>query len=243
MINYKLKLEIFEGPLDLLLYLIRKNELNICDIPIAQVTEQYMEYLDMMEMLDLEVAGEFLVMAATLMQIKSKMLLPSNVAVEEEEIDPRDELVQRLLEYKKFKEVSEFLKDQEIERQKLFTRKDIERVEEFKRDSTETFFDATLFDLINAFQKVLKRKAENPIYAIEKVKFTVEEKIVDINHILSKRKKIKFVELFSDSVTKIEVVTVFLAILELIKQKQALAKQNGMFGDIEILHSEMITTD
>ena len=120
--NYKLKLDVFEGPLDLLLYLIKKNDIDICDIPIADITEQYMEYIEMMKLLDLELVGEFLVMAATLMQIKSRMLLPPDPVEEQEEEDPRDELVKRLQEYKIFKEIAEDLKEKEFERQKLYPR-------------------------------------------------------------------------------------------------------------------------
>ena len=151
--SYKVKLDVFEGPLDLLLYLIKKNEIDIYDIPIASITEQYLEYIDLMRMLDLNIAGEFLVMAATLIHIKSKMLLPPDEKelLPEEEEDPREELVRRLVEYKKFKEVAGILQDLEGQRKKMFTR-DIP----FEVEPGEVFFEASLFDLITAFTRVLK---------------------------------------------------------------------------------------
>ena len=160
--NYKLKLDLFEGPLDLLLYLVKKNDIDITNIPIASVTEQYMEYIEMMQMLDLDHVGDFLVMAATLMQIKSKMLLPPDPLAEKaEEEDPRSELARRLLEYQQFKEVAEALKLKESQRQDLFERKiDEEKIGEIKEESKEVFFEASLFDLINALSHALKSKPE-----------------------------------------------------------------------------------
>ena len=150
--TYKVKLEIFEGPLDLLLYLIKKEELDIYNIPIARLTEQYLETLNLMELLDLEVAGEFLVMAATLMQIKSKTLLPPDPAETAEEADPRAELVRRLLEYKAFKEAAEELRGFEGKRSGIFTRFGVEP----EIDGGDSpFLEGSLFDLITAFSRIL----------------------------------------------------------------------------------------
>ena len=155
--TYKVQLEIFEGPLDLLLYLIKKEEVNIYDIPIARVTEQYLDYLNLMQLLDLKLAGEFLVMASTLMQIKSKLLLPvEERKQEEEEEDPREELVRRLLEYKKFKEVAERLERLEQAQSQVFRRRASGQIEDQAGADGEEYFEASLFDLISAFSKILK---------------------------------------------------------------------------------------
>jgi len=152
--TYKVKLEIFEGPLDLLFYLIKKDELNIHDIPISTITEQYLQYLEMMRMLDLDIAGEFLVMAATLMHIKSKMLLPQDEKQsEQEEEDPRAELVKKLLEYRKFKEAAEELKNRESRQKEVFPSPG---TKECASDDSELYFEANIFDLLSAFSKVLK---------------------------------------------------------------------------------------
>ena len=146
--SYKIKLEIFEGPLDLLLYLVKRDHLNIYDIPIASITEQYLKYIELMQLLDLNIAGEFLVMAATLLQIKSKMLLPAEEKPQEDSIDPREELVQHLLEYQRFKEVAETLRQMEQKRQDVFKRP---KVDSGITPEKEVYFEASIFDLISAF--------------------------------------------------------------------------------------------
>ncbi len=154
--SYKIKLELFEGPLDLLLYLVKKDHLNIYDIPIATVTEQYLQYLNLMQLLDLNIAGEFLVMAATLMQIKSKMLLPAEeqTGAEEEQEDPRQELVKRLLEYEKFKEIAESLRKRETDQREVFKRpKTGIDIDKEALGEKEVYFEASIFDLINAFYR------------------------------------------------------------------------------------------
>jgi segregation and condensation protein A len=230
--SYKIRLDIFEGPLDLLLYLIKEEELNIYDIPITRITEQYLEYLSMMELLDLEIAGEFLVMAATLMQIKSKMLLPPDPeTVETEEADPRAELVRRLLEYKAYKEAAEKLRDFETNRSGIFTRFNVEP--ELDGDDSP-FCDASLFDLISAFSKVLKGLPNESFHQVMKDEYTVAEKVHEIFHRLAKEPKIYFSALFKGAKNKFEVITTFLAILELIRLKEILAHQGDHFGEIEI---------
>ena len=212
--SYKLKLDIFEGPLDLLLYLIKKNDIDICDIPIANITDQYVAYIEMMKMLDLDVVGEFLVMAATLIQIKSRMLLPVEVEEEQEEEDPRDELVRRLQEYKVFKEIAEQLKDKEGDRQKLYARQvDEEARKEMQDDAKEVYFEANLFDLINAFTSALKKFKKETVYEVVREEFTVEQKIHDILHMLLRESPLLLTSFFSDAKSKMEIVVTFMALL------------------------------
>src|SRR3989338_3114535 len=230
--SYRVKLEIFEGPLDLLLYLIKKEELNIHDIPITKITEQYLEYLNLMELLDLEVAGEFLVMAATLMQIKSKMLLPPDPESQEaEEQDPRAELVRRLLEYKSFKEAADRLRGFEAKRSNIFTR--FGAVPELDGGDSP-FVEVSLFDLISAFSKILKDLPKDAFHEIIKDEFTVAEKVHEIFHRLLKEPVVKFSALFKAAKNKFEVISIFLAILELIRLKEVAISQPGHFGEIEI---------
>jgi len=238
--TYKLKLEIFEGPLDLLLYLIKKNDIDITNIPIAEVTEQYMEYIEMLKILDLDLVGDFLVMAATLMHIKSKMLLPPDPAeVETEEEDPRDELVRRLLEYKKFKEVATILHDKEVQHRDYFTRLTDElAAQQLKDDAREILFEATLFDLINAFSEALKRTPEEIIHEITREEYTVEQKVHDILHRLLNEAKILLHEIFAKAQSKVEVIVIFLAVLELIRLKEIKAVQHSAFGEIEIYRNK-----
>lgn len=238
--NYKIRLDVFEGPLDLLLYLIKKNDMDITDIPIARVTEQYMQYIEMMKMLDLDVVGDFLVMAATLMQIKSRMLLPPDPSeVVEEELDPRDELVRRLMEYKKFKEIAEELKSKEILRGNFFSRMlDEQAMDQLKEDSKEVFFEANLFDLINALTDALKKVPEEVLHEIIKEEFTVEQKIHDVLHLLLERSSVMLHELFAKAKSKSEIIVTFLAILELIRLKEIKVIQRRIFDDIEVLRNK-----
>lgn len=233
--SYKVKLEVFEGPLDLLLYLIKKNEIDIYDIPIAAITEQYLEYIELMRMLDLNIAGEFLVIAATLIHIKSKMLLPPDEKdlLPEEEEDPREELVRRLVEYKKFKEVAGILQDMEGQRKKMFTR-DIP----FEVEPGEVFFEASLFDLITAFTRVLKDVPKEIFQEIIKDEFTVEQKVHDLLHMFVKTPVMSLFDLFKNSKNKPEIIATFLAVLELIRLKEILVVQKQNFSDIEIIRNE-----
>jgi len=233
--SYKVKLEVFEGPLDLLLYLIKKNEIDIYDIPISSITEQYLEYMDLMRMLDLNIAGEFLVMAATLIHIKSKMLLPPDEKelLPEDEEDPREELVRRLLEYKKFKEVAGILQDLEGQRKKMFTR-DIP----FEAGPGEVFFEASLFDLITALTRALKDVPKDIFQEIVKDEFTVEQKVHDLLHMLVKNPVLNLLELFKNSKNKQEIISTFLAVLELIRLKEVIVVQKHNFSDIEIVRNE-----
>jgi segregation and condensation protein A len=235
--SYKVKLEVFEGPLDLLLYLIKKDEIDIKDIPIAKITDQYLQYLELMKMLDLNIAGEFILMAATLMHIKSKMLLPPDDSDEEaEEVDPRAELVQRLLEYKKFKEAAGELFQRERKQEDFFSPG---VPDEAKESGEETvYFEASLFDLISAFNKIMKDIPKQAFHELVKDEFTVEEKMHDIFHLLVKRPVVLFTEFFKKAKNKREIITTFLAILELIRLKEILVIQRSVFGEIEIMQNK-----
>ena len=236
--TYKVKLEIFEGPLDLLLYFIKKDEINIHDIPIAKITDQYLQYLDFMKMLDLNIAGEFLVMAATLMHIKSRMLLPQEELEQmEEEVDPREELVRKLLEYKRFKEAASKLQDAEKRSKETFTRTVPEDIPE-GADIGEKHFEASIFDLISAFTKVLKEIPKETFYEVIKDEVTVSEKIHEIFHLLVKYPALSFFNLFKDAKSKMEIIATFLALLELMRMKEVFVRQEKQFGDIMIIRNE-----
>lgn len=234
--SYKVKLEIFEGPLDLLLYLIKKEEIDICDIPISNITEQYLQYLDFMQLLDLKLAGEFLVMASTLMQIKSRMLLPVEEQEPQDELDedPRAELVRRLMEYKKFKEAAGRLEDLERQQAQSFRRRLSISTLSGKEEQEQEYFEASLFDLISAFSKVLKTIPKQEFLALTKDEFTVEKKIHDLLHLLVAKPVLYFSKLFEQARTKTEIIATFLAILELIRLKEIMVKQIGPFGEIEM---------
>lgn len=232
--SYNIKLDIFEGPLDLLLYLVKKDHLNICDIPIARVTEQYLQYLELMRLLDLHIAGEFLVMASTLVHIKSKMLLPPEAAPEElrEEEDPRQELIRKLLEYQKYKEAANVLRQKELTRQNVFT-----RLPQAAREGQEAYFEASLFDLISAFSKALKEIPKELFYEVIKDEFTVEGKIHDLLHTLLESTALSLSSLFEEAKNKLEIVVTFLAILELIRLKEIVIAQKEVFGEIQVMRN------
>jgi len=232
--TYKVQLPVFEGPLDLLLYLIKKDEINIYDIPVAKITDQYLEYMEVMKLLDLEIAGEFILMAATLMHIKSKMLLRAEPKEEEASIeeDPREELVKKLIEYKKFKEAAFSLKEMQLKQKDSFTR--MPGIEKPKPDAEENYFEASLFDLITAFSKVLKEIPKTVFHEVIEDEFTVSDKIHDIFHMLVDRPTVSFSELFKNAKNRGEVVAIFLALLELVKLKEVVVKQDTPFTEIKI---------
>lgn len=233
--SYKIRLGIFEGPLDLLLYLVKKDHLNIYDIPIAQVTKQYLQYLNLMQLLDLNIAGEFLVMAATLMQIKSKLLLPAQEGevTEQEQEDPRAELVKRLLEYEKFKEIAESLQQRESQAKEVFKRPKFERDKETASE-TQVYFEASIFDLLNAFSKALEDIPKELFYEVIKDEFTIEEKVHQILHLLLIEQSVRLSDLFGQAKNKMEIIVTFLAILELIRMKEIVARQKDLFSEIEV---------
>lgn len=233
-VDYKVKLEIFEGPLDLLLHLIKKNELDIYNIPIALITEQYIEYLDLMKALNLDIAGEFLVVASTLTLIKSKMLLPSPEVEEEEEgEDPRAELVERLLEYKRFKELALELKEKELAEREIFTKGGVLDVDSARKDQ-DIWIDASIFDLLNALKGLLETLSEDETKEIFIDEITVSEKINFIMERLEGEDFLSFESLFSHFRNKIEVIVTFLALLELMKLRMVTVQQISPFGTIRI---------
>lgn len=235
---YKITLDNFEGPLDLLLFLIKKDDINICDIPIASITEQYLEYINMMKLLDLEVVGEFLVMAATLIQIKSRMLLPPDPLAQGPVEDPRSELVRRLQEYEQFKLVAERLKEQETHRSSLFSRiVDEEKLEEIKEESKEVMIEATLFDLINALSSAMRAVPEDKDYQISREEFTVDGKIHTLLHLMVEHERLSLIDIFRKCVNKNEVICTFIAVLELIRLREILAVQRRQFEDIDIMRN------
>ena len=238
--DYKVKLEVFEGPLDLLLYLIKRDEVDIYDIPIEHITRQYLEYLEAFQVLDLDIAGEFVVMAANLIYIKSRSLLPVHQQGEdegEEEADPRWELVRQLLEYKKFKEAAGVLGEREEHHSNLFRRFPEAPEVQAERPMAEV----SIFDLINAFQKVLKRINQTEEFReIFEENHTVSDKIDFVLKMTVARVVLKFSELFAGAASRTEVVVTFLALLELIRLKQLTIAQSEPFGEIEVSRREEI---
>lgn len=229
--SYCVRLERFEGPLDLLLHLIKKEEIDIYDIPIAHITLQYLSYIEMMQMLDLDVAGEFLVMAATLMRIKARMLLPAAPDEEEEEEDPREELVRRLLEYKRFKEAAETLKEREEQMRRVFERGFSEVA--FGNGEAE-LEEATLFDLLDALRAALSRAVEPPAHEVEADRLDVVRRIEEIWVVLRQRGKVRFSELLETCKTRLDVIGTFISLLELMRSGRAGAVQRAVFGEIWI---------
>lgn len=235
--EYKVQLEVFEGPLDLLLYLIKKEEIDIYNIPIEKITTQYMEYLDLMRMLDLNIAGEFLVMAATLMMIKSRMLLPveDRMEMEEEEDDPRWELVRQLIEYKKFKDIASHLQERELLQEGIFSLGGESVLPGLGPEEHGLMLeDVSLFDLITAFNSVLKKAREEEIGEIFADQFTVADKINAILLAIRERKDILFSALFGERSGRHEIVCTFLALLELIRLRQIKVSQKERFSEIVI---------
>jgi segregation and condensation protein A len=234
---YKVKLEAFEGPLDLLLHLIRKSEVNIYDIPIALITEQYLGYLELLQELNLDVAGEFLVMASTLIHIKSKLLLPRPETAQEslfEDEDPRDELVRRLLEHHKFKAAAEVLHDREVQRAAQFTRPD-SRVADAMTDEYEPELEVDLFSLLTAFKGVLERANRRPRVLLPPEQISIEDRIQQLLGRLSETEACGFEDLFSDGDgSRPFMIVTFLALLEMIRLKVIRVFQSGPFGAIRV---------
>ena len=216
--SYKIKLQQFEGPLDLLLFFIKRDELDILDIPISRITKEFLEYINYLQELDLEIAGDFIVMAAELMQIKVKMLLPREPGMEEEG-DPRAELVRRLLEYKRFKEVTEQLSNLELEQRKLFFRKtfhhDPKKI--LLEDQEEGLKDITMYKLITAFKRAISRIPKRIYHDIELLNVTIDEQISYIIDFFRVRDEGTFLELISHMTEKIRIIVTLIAMLELMK--------------------------
>ena len=214
--EYRVNLPVFDGPLDLLLHLIRKHELDIFDIPIAMITTKYLEYLNLMQVLNLDVAGEFLVMAATLAKIKSKMLLPAGESDEDEDEgedeDPRQELVRRLLEYQRYKEAAEELRERPILQRDVFARTgSVMPVAE----EDNPFIDVSVFRLIEAFDRVIRKAKKHISHEIFVDRVSVADKIQELVDLLQERKEIVFDDLFGPNPVKLDIVVTFIALLEM----------------------------
>ena len=232
--DYKVKLEVFEGPLDLLLYLIKQDEIDIYDISIERITRQYLEYLQAFKELNIEIAGEFIVMAANLIYLKSRSLLPVDQQPPEEdaqEDDPRWDLIRQLIEYKKFKEAAAELHQRALEQERIFAR---EGGPSHLQDPLR-LGEVGIFQLINAFQTVIKRvEAREDVQEIFGERFSVSEKIDAILQRVAVGAPIRFSDLFGAVVSRLEVVVTFLALLELIRLRQVRAVQKDIFAEIEI---------
>jgi len=237
---YNIKVPIFEGPFDLLLHLIKENKVDIYDIPIAVITGQYLQYIKMMKELDLDIAGDFLVMAATLIHIKSRMLLPvDEEAPQEEQEDPRLELIQRLLEYQTFKDASLGLREKEEEWMNIFHREPL-KDEEAAAESAEPelyLFDVNLFDLLGAFKKILDT-APPEVVQITREALTVKDKISHIMEMLENNDTVRFEDLFKENKTRVQLVVTFVALLELIRLGLIRAYQEKDFGNIWLINPQ-----
>ena len=233
--DYKVKLEVFEGPLDLLLYLIKQDEIDIYDISLERITSQYLEYLQAFKELNIELAGEFIVMAANLIYLKSRSLLPLDQQPPEEdagEEDPRWELIRQLIEYKKFKEAATELYFRELQQERMFAR---EGASSSALQEPLRLGEVGIFQLINAFQTVIKRiEARQELQEIFGERFSVSEKIDMILRRVGTGAPLRFSDLFGEVVSRVEVVVTFLALLELIRLRQVRAFQKSVFEEIEI---------
>ena len=224
----RLKLGEFAGPLDLLLYLIKQEKANIFDIPIARITDEYLKYIRLMESLDISVAGDFLVMAATLIEIKSKMLLPVEIKdeAEEEMEDPREALVRQLLEHQKFKNAAQMLYERTTVEQAVFPRGKIES------DDNNSETNASVFDLLNVFQKILARRVEEVQMEIEREEVSLAEMLKNLKKRVFEEKELSLLKFFEEMRTRREVVTAFFAILEIVRTENIKLTQSATFGDI-----------
>ncbi len=227
--DLKIKLGDFAGPLDLLLFLIKQEQANIFDIPIARITEKYLEYIRLMKKLDIAVAADFLVMAATLIEIKSKMLLPRDpklVGEEEEFEDPRKELVDRLLEYEKFKSAAGMLYERSTIEQAIFTRGPIES------DDNNAEIDASVFDILTVFQKIIARHKDEIKMEIEREEVSLSDMIKNLTRRLMEQKELSLLTVFEEMRSKRELVTAFIAVLEIVRTEGVKLMQRKTFGDI-----------
>jgi len=225
----------FDGPLDLLLYLIKRDKIDIHDIPIAPITRSYMEYLELMQELNLDVAGDFMVMAATLIHIKSKMLVPvdpTEAQGDEEQEDPREALVQRLLEFQRYKEAAGILHQQAQIRAATWTRPDT--VLPSFDDTGEEMLEAGLFDLISAFKELLDRRRTLLAHEVASEGKSIEQRIEELLALLREGESLDFLELFAAQETKADMIVTFLALLELIRLKRVKVYQRGIFGPIRV---------
>ncbi|HLV01537.1 MAG TPA: segregation/condensation protein A [Acidobacteriota bacterium] len=229
--DYQVELEIFEGPLDLLLHLIKEQELDIYDIPIAQITDQYLRYLQMMKDLNINIAGEFLVMAATLIFIKSRMLLPVEVVEEGEEgEDPRQDLVSQLLEHEKFKKAASLLHDRQVVALSIWPRGD----EEFEEEEKEAV-SVNVFDLIRAFHRIVERYQENIVMEVQHEEVSLEQKLTELRSLLMLQREVLFSSFLRKAVSRLHLVITFFALLEMARLGEVRLMQSMAFDDIRIV--------
>jgi segregation and condensation protein A len=239
--NYKVKLDIFEGPLDLLLYLIKKDEVDILDVNIERIAKQYIAYLDTFKMLNIDLAGEFIVMAANLMYLKSRTLIPKPVqppgVEDEDEDDPRWELIRQLIEYKKFKDAAQFLGRRQMAMEGVYPA--TPAVPDLKKVEVEAGFqELGIFDLIRAFQKVLDRFQKEDLHEIVDDRFTVADKIEFLLTRVLPGDSVPFLQLFAGATSRDEVIVTFVAMLELMKLRQFRITQDGLLGEITLFRNE-----
>lgn len=235
--DYEIQLDVFQGPLDLLLHLIEKNEIDIYNIPIALITDQYLKYIHTIQLLNLEVVGDFLVMAATLMQIKAKMLLPQISLSEEEnpeDEDPRLELAQKLIEYKKIKEASVSLQALEEQQLKIYTRTGGEFADLKVVPDGDPLKNLSIWDLMDAFKAVVDSLDIKPIAAVPKEEISIRQRMTEIFDLIALERKVLFKAVFLNLKTKIALITCFLAVLELIRLHKISACQDDVFGEITL---------
>jgi segregation and condensation protein A len=228
--SYRVKLDVFEGPLDLLLHLVKKNEVELSDIPVATITDQYLAYLDLMQQLDLDVAGEYLVMAATLLHLKSRMLLPGgDVNDEEEGEDPRAELARQLLEYQRFKEAADLLNHRDWLDRDVFARAPLQDETDTE---TEVLYDVSLGDLLDALQEILKRAAPEVVHQVILEQVSLRERLCFVLDTLREQGEVEFKDLFPIGATRLQILVTFLAILELVRMRMISLRQEELFGPI-----------
>ncbi len=241
--EYEVRLDLFEGPLDLLLFLVTKSEVEITAISVAQVTRQYLDYLDLIRELNIDVASEYLHMAATLLRLKARELLPrdthENLEDAEDDIYTREQLIEQLLEYKKYKEAAGTLKVFESQQQGTFARGIKDEMPEVEEPEDPGIGNVTIFDLLTAFKSILERAAtEEPRHVVVSDDVRIDDRLEHILGLLSEKKEIPFAELFSDDVRRIALVATFMAILELIKMQQIWFRQEEQFGSIFVSYRE-----
>ena len=238
--SYRVRLEVFEGPLDLLLHLVKKNEVDLSDLPVATITDQYIAYLDLLQQLDLDMAGEYLVMAATLLHLKSRLLLPSEEAADEESgEDPRAELARQLLEYQRFKEAAEMLDRNSMLGRDVFTRVplrneaiDGQGIAQDVQNVTDEICDVSLGDLLDALQEVLKNTEPDIVHQVMLEQISLREQVCMVLDLLRERTQVTFTELLSTDTSRLQILVTFLAALELVRTRMVDVNQDKRFGPI-----------
>jgi len=232
---YKIKLEHFEGPLDLLLFFIKRDELDIYDIPISFITKEFLQYVNLIKILDLEIAGDFILMASTLMHIKARMLLPREVDEKGEEIDPRAGLIQALLEYKKYKEMSEELSFFESVQRKMKFRGNFDAdIYQAPAEYEVLLKNVSIYDLAKAFKKAIQEVKDEPVHKINKINVTIDEQIKFIFERFNEKSEIHFLSLVENFKEKIRIVVTFIALLELVRASRVGIKESAEFNDFVI---------